>query len=587
MATTLAKIKDWHKEATSKWSKWKVQSEEDFAFAQGEQWKVETKAQVESEGRPAYTFNEIRGVIKLIVGYQRQNRQDIKIVGVEGGDDLTAEIMTLLIKNIVSKQNAEYKFSDCFSDGVKCSRGFLEIEIDYEEDILNGIITFHHRSPFEIKVDPYSVEYDLSDAEYVIREISNLTKDSLLSRFPDQEDKINEATGKPDPDSDKNRWTLVECWYKKYTKVKFLVDTQSGDIEELSGKESKAEIKQMLKITPNLKLHERRIPKIKIASVVNEVLLQDDDSPYYPHLKTFPFIPYIADWSPSATKHEQRCQGVTTALKDPQKFINKQISMGLHIVNTSANAPWVGDEDALDEDGEAHLKQFGSRPGVYIKKKHGTELRRETPVPGTLSTFILSDKGSDMIKRISGANADLLGQQDVKSMSGKALSIRQQQGIITIQEIFDNLRFTRHIEARVLIGLILTSYSPEKVVRVCGEDAFITEEEKQQIAENPEAINVSDTALQRAGEILKNIDMTRYDIAIDEISSSPTMRAATFLTMMEMKEKGFETITEEDLIEASDLPNKAKILARIKKQAEQPQQQLPIGQITQKQPNRR
>jgi len=553
MSNRLNTIKLWKQEAESKWGKWRDQSKEDFAFAHGEQWKPDIKAKVENEGRPAYTFNEIRGLLKLIIGYQRQNRQDIKVVGVEGGDDFTADIITQLIKNIINRKNGEYKFSDMFSDGVKCSRGFLEIEIDYDQDILNGVVTFHHRSPFEIWIDPYSVEYDLSDAGYLIREIPNLTRDVLLSRFPDQQEKVKSATTIQEPGSDKNRWTLTECWYKEWTIVKFLVDTNTGDIKEL-GKLSKKKEEKLLAVDKNLQIFPRRVPLIKIASAVGDTLLQDDFSPYYPKLKIFPFIPYMADWSPSATKLEQRCQGLVTALKDPQKMINKQASMGLHIVNTSANAPWIGDADALDEEGEANLKKFGSRPGIYIKKKAGSELRRELPVPGTLSQFILTDRGSDQIKRISGINADLMGQQDSKGISGKALSLRQQQGILTIQEVFDNLRLSRHILAEILIGLIQHSYTPEKVVRVCGEDAI---------------------DLQTAKQILENTDMSQYDIAIDEINSSATMRAANFLTMMEMKEKGFQSITEEDLIEVSDLPNKEKILARIKQQQEEP---MSIGQ---------
>ncbi len=558
---TLRKIKAWKEEATSKWSKWETGAKENFAFAHGEQWKPDIKSKVEEEGRPAYTFNEIRGALKLVTGFQRQNRQDIKIVGVEGGDDKIADIMTLLIKNVVTKQNGEYKFSDCFSDGVKCSRGFLEIEINYDQDILNGVITIHHRSPFEVKVDPYSVEYDLSDAGYLIREIPNLTKDILLSRFPEQKDKVIEATAKQEPDSEKNRWTLVECWYKEYTIVKFLVDTQRGEVTEL-GKVTKKQEAKLLKVSKDLQIYSRRVPLIKVASVVGDVLLQDDDSPYYPHLKIFPFIPYICDWTPSASKLEHRCQGIVDAIKDPQRLVNKQTSMSLHIINTSANAPWIGDDDALDEEGETNLKKFGSRPGIYIKKKKGSELRREPPVSGTLSQFVLTDRGSDQIKRISGIDTNLLAQTEMKSMSGKALEIRQQQGKTAIQEIFDNLRLTRHIEARVIIGLILHSYTPEKVVRICGEEKV---------------------TLEQASAILKNIDMTQYDIAIDEISSSATMRAATFLTMLEMKEKGFQSISEADLIESSDLPNKEKILARIKSQEEEGQGALPLGQITQKQ----
>ena len=563
--TRLRIVKEQQREATDKWANWETESKESFEFAHNQQWKPDIKAKVEGEGRPAYTFNEISGALKLVIGYQRQNRQDIKIVGVEGGDDLTADIMTQLIKNITSKQNGEYKFSDMFSDGVKCSRGFLELEIDYDQDILNGMIVFHHRSPFEIKIDPYSVEYDMSDANYLIREIPNLTKDMLLSRFPDQKDKVIEATATKDPDGEKNHWRLVEDWYKEWKIVKFLIDTGSGQVTEL-GQTKEAEDKKLLKVSKGLQIYKRRVPLIKVASVVGDTLLQDDFSPYYPELKVFPFIPYMSDWSPSAIKLEHRCQGMVNALKDPQRLINKQTSMGLHIVNTSANAPWIGDDDALDEDGEKNLKLFGSRPGIYIKKKKGSELRREPPVPGTLSQFILTDRGSDMIKRISGIDTNLLAQTEMKSMSGRALAIRQQQGITAIQEVFDNLRLTRHILGKVLIGLIRKSYTPEKVVRICGEKKVTAEQ---------------------AEEILNNTDMTQYDIAIDEISSSPTMRAANFLTMMEMKEKGFQSITEEDLIEASDLPNKAKILARIREGQEEGQRPLSIGeQLNQgKQPN--
>ena len=558
--TLLNKIKVWKDESESKWSKWETNAKESFAFAHGEQWKPDIKSKVEEEGRPAYTFNEIRGALKLVTGFQRQNRQDIKIVGVEGGDDQVADIMTLLIKNVITRQNGEYKFSDCFSDGIKCSRGFLEVEIDYDEDILNGVIKIHQRSPFEVKVDPHSVEYDMSDASYMLRDIPNLTKDMILSRFPDDKDKVNEATVSQESGSEKNRWTLTECWYKVYKIVKFLVDTQSGDIKEL-GKVTKKQEEKLLSISENLQIYKRRMPLIKVASVVNEILLQDDDSPYYPHLKTFPFIPYVCDWTPSASKLEHRCQGIVDAIKDPQRLINKQTSMALHIINTSANAPWIGDDDALDEEGEANLKKFGSRPGIYIKKKKGSELRREPPVSGTLSQFVLTDRGSDQIKRISGIDTNLMAQTEMKSMSGKALEIRQQQGKTAIQEMFDNLRLTRHIEAKTIIGLILHSYTPEKVVRICGEEKI---------------------TLEQASMILENIDMTQYDIAIDEISASATMRAANFLTLLEMKEKGFQSISEADLIESSDLPNKEKILSRIKKQEEEQPAGVPMGQITQR-----
>lgn len=542
MSDIKTKLDDWKKESESKWAGWRTAAKEDFNFRFGNQWESADKTAVEAQGRPAYTFNEIQSTIKLVCGYQRQNRQDIKIVGVEGGDLRLAEIMTLLIKNIMTHKKGDYKVSHLFQDGVVCSRGNIELAIDYEQDMITGDICLYHRSPLDISIDPYFKEYDLSDADYVLKQIPNLTEGKLLSLYPGQKAKIAMATAKPDADSlEKNRYVLTEAWYYKHKTKTFLVDVMRGTVEEQEKKITKQEEKAILSISPHLRLVQQQVPVPHVVSEVGDVILQDEVSPYYPALKTTPMISYISGWCPSAATMEQRCQGIARALKDPQRSINKRNSQALHIINTTANSGWVIDDDSLSEDEEDKLTRFGAAAGIVIKKKSGSQVERLTPVSAPMAQLILSDKNVDQIRRISGINPDLLGMSE-RQESGRALALRQQQGIITIQDVFDNLRYTTHELALSLMALIRHSYTPEKVIRVCGEDV----------------------TLEEAEAVLSIGDMSQYDIAIDEVSSSPTMRIANFMTLMEMKEKGFEAITEEDLIEASDLPNKDKILARIK-----------------------
>ncbi len=151
-------------------SKWRREAREDLEFALSEQWTKEDKEILTAQGRPSLTFNIIQPLIYLASGYQRQTRSAIRAYP-EGGEDVVkSEIATALVKKICQRSKVENKLSLVFENGIIVGKGFLEPYTDYTFDLINGQQKFRVRNPFQVRVDPNSLEYDFSDAEFLFVE---------------------------------------------------------------------------------------------------------------------------------------------------------------------------------------------------------------------------------------------------------------------------------------------------------------------------------------------------------------------------------------------------------------------------------
>lgn len=599
MSKTIDMVGEYIESTAKTYSKWLKESKRELNFTLHDQWRKEDRDAVEREGRPALTFDKVSPIIRLISGYQRQNRQDIKVVGVEGGDDFVAEIMTLLIKNIMTRSYGEYKVSNMFLSGIRTSRGWIEPELDHTDDPVNGIIKLRNDLYYEVFPDPDYTEYDMSDAEFLLKRMK-ITKAKMINLFPEKEKLIsrlrqvaspfdeitvtqeNPDTGnyrevggepKPSPSERRSLHDLVITWYKKYEKKLYLMDLVSGSVKDvtdqkLTGRDRKNMLAVINRNGPQLAFLQQRVGVPWIAISTGGELFSDNISPLWPHVKTFPLVPYVAAFTPEARTPEKIFQGLVKVLIDPQMEINKRRSQ---LLNFLGNAPWVGDEKALSAEGWDALEKNASSPRLVLKKRQGFELRREAPVINGQEYLALVREGSDTLKESSGVNTDLLGIENKQTVSGKALGIRQQAGMMVIQDVFDNLRYSRHILGRLLVGMILNSYTPEKVVRVCGERQPVYDEVGNIVDEKGKI------TYQEAEQVLKNFGMLKYDLAMDESQMSPVMRMAVMDELLNMRKEGIP-IPADLVIDASSLPNRDEVKKRIKEEMLQAQQAQQFNQ---------
>lgn len=599
---------------------WLDEAEEDFAFAVGKQWRDEDKTTLDRAGVPALTINKIQPNIFLVSGYQRQNRPDIVAYPEGDEDSLSAEIATRLIKNAMKISNGEYKVSEQFEDGVICGEGWLEPYIDYTKDLVNGELFIKKTSPLNVFVDPASVEYDLSDAEFVIKVSRGLTKNQVYKLFPDKKsiiDKIsngtltinsgdnttkqtldypmldeNGGTGSGEDNLKEDVYDVTEYQYKKYVSKYIVADKQIGEMKEAKDlDEAKLYVDQKNTISGEIvaKVIERIVPEIWVCALVGDTLVDEYISPFYPKWKGYSLIPFFAHriTVPIKDGSEFRVQGIVRSLKDPQRELNKRRSQELRILNSTANSGWLAEENTWVK--KSDVEKYGSTPGVTLEYKSGRQKpERITPSPLSQGHAQLAQENTQDMKEISGINTDLLAMND-KQASGRAIYLRQQQGIVMLQRVLDNLSLSTKLLGRFILSQLGEIYTVERAIKVCGsafiKDNFSVPVMTQGIDGQPTPVLDASGQMQMQVDqegvmamfntVLNDADIGKYDITIDEANSSQTVKYGNYLMLAEMAGKGMP-IPPDVLVDESMIGEASK--SKIKKaiaSAQQAQNAMP------------
>lgn len=596
------------REAKAKWVK---EANEDFEFAVGVQWDPNDKKKLEDAGVPALTINKIQPNIFLVSGYQRQNRSDW--VGYPEGDEdnLEADIVTRLLKHAVKTCDGQFLVSEQFEDGIICGEGWIEPYIDYNEDLINGDLVLNKDNPMMIFVDPDSVKYDLSDAEYVIKVTPKLSKYQVLKIFPDKEteiDAINNGTiefalgvetstaqtldypmvgeekkgdGTGEIAVKEKSYDLIEYYYKKYVPKYLIADKDVGDIKPAKDKEEA----DTYVATKNsgmgavvAKVIKRIVPEIWVCAMIGQTVIDEYISPFYPRWKSYPFFPFFAHrvTTPIEKAREFMTQGIVRSLKDPQREFNKRRSQELRILNSTANSGWLAEENTWKD--KKDVEKYGATSGVTLEYKSGKpKPERITPAPLSQGHAQLAAENTQDMKEISGINADLLAMQDKGSdASGRAIHLRQQQGILMLQRIMDNFGRTQKMLGKFILSQLGELYTVETAMKVVGE-AFIKDNFSVPVMTTSE-VDGQPVPVMENGQmkmqvdqqsatnvfqmVLNNIEDGKYNIKIDEISNSPTVKLSNYSMLLDMAGKGVP-IPPDVLVDESTLGEASK--TKIKK----------------------
>ncbi len=583
-------------ESQGKWSKDAVECVD---FSEGKQWKQADKIAIEAEGRPALSWNKIGSLTRLVFGFQRANRHDIKYS--PGSDSLAnteiAEALTHTAKQIHQANMAEWKFSEIFRDGILAGRGYLDYRLGFDDNIL-GDVVIETLDPFSTYPDPEADSYDpkkwndvfstrwasLNDIELMYgREgaeelehqtgqglsavISSLgydgdleddhTPERTFGLWKHMNDSTEEGSLRIGPLSrnfslfdhiDRNRKVIrvIDRQHIQLARVRSFIDLETGATREIPEKWGRERIVRVKEWAENqgqpLGVMERVERKVRWTVTAADVLLFDDWSPY----RSFTVIPYFGYFRRGKTL------GMVHDLRDPQREINKRRSAEIHIVGTSASSGWMYEDDAMSVDSKETLKRHGSTPGINLELKSGglTKIERiEPPVPPTHMAR-LEQKANVDIKEISGINESALGQED-KAISGKAIEARQRQAVIGIETYMDNMDRTRHLAGEKTLELVQDHYTEERFLRAMGDDL------------KPQDMTINQRAV--SGALLNDVRVGKYTTTISKTPSTATFQEAQFEQALEMLEKGIP-IPPDILVELSTMPQKDEIKKRIEEQ---------------------
>lgn len=591
-------------------SRWRREAEKDLKFTLGEQWEKEIKDKIERQGRPALTLNIIQSNVRLVTGTQRDARSTIKAYPEGGEDELTSEIVTKLLKNVIKRSKAENVLSECFDMALSArGKAFIEPYLDYTYDLLNGTLKFNVLDGWQVRFDPNSTKYDLSDARYVIKE-KMLSQEALEELFPDKKKQIEDGINLPMPEDDEEItsedilesgedmpdtaemdkdlpieddekiYKYIEYYYRKMSVHYLAIDAERNIAQLMKTKKEALGVlgaEKESELSGNQKIITRNMPEIWKACCVGRVILDDSLSDAYPYWRSYPVIPMFGWYSAVGKRVLKRedlaYQGIASSLRDPQEEKNKRRSQSLHIVNSVANRGWLTEENTWVD--KKKVEAYGATPGVTLEYKAGKPVPQQLQ-PGAVpqSHIYFEEKSEEDIKLISGINPDLLAVQD-KTTSGRAIALRQQQGLKILKPLFDNLVWTQEILGKYIVSQLSELYTVDKALRVLGGE-FIDKHFRQNDTDTAELIQAQ--ASQFVQQLLNDPDLCNYDIAIGEGLESPTERYAQYSSLMELAERGIP-IPPHVLVEYSDIPESAKkdIVQAIQEAQEAPQPEPGAG----------
>lgn len=603
-------IQDRFKYCTAHVKEWDEMAKEDMAFALGEQWTDEEKQVLKEQSRPAMTFNRIKPIVNIISGYQRENSSRIKASPEGGEDKIFSEVIDRLIKFVDKISHLGYKMSYWFDDGLHVGKGWIEAVRTYDVDPVRGELRFLQRTPYQVLVDPDFSEYDLNEwprAQYLFK-VTRLTRDTLKELYPkkkklidgfkeDTDDNVANGSGliaqeggrddygnRPNSASGANRtsqrdeesgltrdnkFTVKEYWRPKMVERYFVIDAQTSEPRKFATKE---EAEQFNATQPDagLKVIERKAAEMWVAAYVCGFTLQDIKSDFEPYYDGYPFFRFLADWSPSAESEELKVQGIVRPLKDPQREKNKSKSQNLHILNTQANSGWIGDEESLTPEGWKQLEAMGSKPGITVKKKRGMELREILPKGPNAGQIRREQDADEEFKQISAVNPDLMGMQE-GTASGKAISLRIRQAVLSLVRIFHNYRYSKEIIGKFVLQMIPALFDEKKMAKVIGVRYMATATDEQLYPKG-----LTDGHLKA---FLTMIQDNKYDVLVSEADQNKTIRYEIFNDLLELAKIRPE-VPVELLIDYMDISNSDEVKKKI---AEARQMAIAMAQSQQKQ----
>jgi len=604
---------------------WIAEAIEDYEFSVGKQWEDDKLIKLAKKGVRGLTINKIQPNVFMVSGIERQNRTDFKAFPEGSEDGLTSDIVTRLLKNVAKRGKVDYKLSEMFEDGLICGEGWIEPYIDRTYDLLNGRMRFKKVSPLNVFPDPDFSEYDMSDAEYIDKLTQNITENQAIQLYPDKkaeieritdrkisidaigEEEIKQERGYESSSnavsaqihaglSNRKEFDLIEHHYKEYATRYLVIDRIKKTTKEVENKEDAENYVKLIEELdaggdpnpdkPKTAIIPRTIPEFRIAALLGDTVIDDYLSPYYPRWKSFSLIPFFGHRITTPIKNARKymVQGIVRALKDPQRELNKRRTQEMRHLNSTANSGWLSQKGAWVKKSE--VRKLGAAPGVMLEYNEGFDKpERINPAPLSQGHAQLAGENTNDMKEISGINSDLLAVSDDKSASGRAIFLRQKQGMVMIQRVMDNYGQTKKNLAQFILSQLGELFTTEKAEKVVG-DAFVTknftapvmQEGKQGtpvMEDNGQGQQSMKMEVNRKNVkamfnmVLNDAELGEYDVAIGEGAYTETVKYANYLLLLEMAEKKIP-IPPEVLIEESMLSEDSK--KSIKQSIEQARQ---------------
>jgi hypothetical protein len=258
----------------------------------------------------------------------------------------------------------------------------------------------------------------------------------------------------------------------------------------------------------------------------------------------YPFVPFVAK------KNRKSIWGIG----EPKNILNNQKLLNKLTELLTTNAILHSNPIALiDPRSGIDAKKWQNKPGqIWHAKDPQTAVHWLQPPDMKNDLYKLMDKMVEFIERIGGVYDSITGETPNGVTAATAIQLLQEQGSIPIKGIARNLYQAIKDVYELMIELIKENYTETRYIRIMGEDGTMEFME----------FNASQYA---------EID---FDVKVTAGASTPTSKAYIAQLAAELFDKGI--LLPSEYVEMQEgLPNKDRIVARLREQEAQMQQMMP------------
>lgn len=542
------------------WRTWSIYyscAYRDLRAYAGETWTNAERTKLERQNRMVLELNKIRRVVNLYSGYERENRTQTVVTPVESSDVRTADQLSDVMYYVYDKGSADYICSEAFEHALKTGLAIIGIYIDYSRDKVNGDIKFYWKPFNAVMLDPYFTKRDLSDCDQAsTRDL--LSREQVRALLPNVPESVieNLPTGIRDNKYQylgiyrqynsqyiaKNLLTYDQYWRRIVINQKYLVDMDTGVSEEWNGTpEEERDLKETLKVLPNLQLITRPKRTVELSIIVGGQLLYRGPDPT--GLDNFPFVPVLMYWEPLIDTFKLKLQGIVRSIVDAQRQYCRRHSQIIDLMESVINTGWVVKNGAVLD--PAMLLQAGQGRQIVVNEGYDVnadlkEISAPNIPPGYLQYQDILDQN---IMEIPGGSEELLGLSSTgdSQVSGKLAEVRASNSLKGNRGIFDNFEQTKKYLGMLVTEAIQKNYTPGKIQRIIKDEP--TEEFF-------------------SGHFLD------YDCAIKQAVKTATQREAYYYQLLQLVSLG-APIPWADIMEAAPLQGASKLHEIMRQQAEQ------------------
>lgn len=563
--------------------RWRKRAIEGVRFFYDEQWESEHKETVKGRGQEAIVNNIIKPTVKVVLGLMLGQPMDWLAKPVGGHDDDLSEAASAALKYVANRNHMPSVLKRVYWWMLTYGVGWVHVGPRVRTaDKRSEVCQIRVVDPREIRLDPQSIEPDISDARFLVWS-RKVDLEEARKKFPKAD--IRLGMGGSDPNLNgrgenehgvtvnpglvgvtppPSLWERFEDWNQDEQRDLDQVNKQvvihemyevrdvpvwfyegaDGQCHEFDGDDVNLRAEMMM--NPAIQsVYQEDAPKVFRHVFCGPMLLESGVSDRKHN--RIPFLPCFYD----RDEHGDPVSFVESP-KQIQREVNYRRAKMLHALG---NPPLRIAPEVLSAMGMTleQAKEHAIKPGA-IWIANGDQIAYLPKNDQSEKQFDLMLHGETALQKMSGANDHLMGY-DTPAESGKSKELSMAQGATMQRDSETNLRDFHKFLGELVLSDIQQEHTGPWMVRITddvGKDKWLT-------------LNAHEVD-EETGQLrtTRNLTAAAMEIEIDNSPWTPTVRARAASEIGDMANNEQDPILRQGLrriqIQVSDYPERAKIL---------------------------